>query len=360
MNYENPRLNISVSYCEDDCVIEEYSNYVELYAKEEMHTKKRLLLSIFPYSRIVADGRYVFLAYDNSKVTAHDTSTVHAYNWSNIRAEDSSHIYAYDKANVYAYDESNVSAYQNAYVEAREASTVCVNEARDVVAYDNAKVSAYKDSVVKMFGTSSAHAYGRSKILAYGKSEVFACNESTVEAYGNSIVHASHHTVIKAYQDAFVYAHDFSIVHAYDKVKVEAHYRSDINAYDFSSIYVNSPLSKISNTNHFGTVITQVHKVTKKMLVYKKLYGGKVATLQLEKGQVFQSENYYKCRTDRALVISIESVDGRTQYESGVSMFDSNFKYVVGQMVSSDYDKRIEECGRGIHFFLRRDLAEMY
>ena len=170
--------------------------------------------------------------------------------------------------------------------------------------------------------------YANSTVYASANSTVYASDNSTVTAYGNSTVYAR--------ANSTVWAHEFSCIHQFS-----------INA-------------KITSENHFGAIICQVFKLKKQITVYKKLEGQKIAVLQLEKGQIFQSERHEKCRTDRAIVVMIESIDGKTQYTDGCSIKDSNFKYEVGKTVSAVYDENIEECASGIHFFLTREKAEKF
>jgi len=96
------------------------------------------------------------------------------------------------------------------------------------------------------------------------------------------------------------------------------------------------------------------------MIVYKKLQDDKIASLLLKKGQLFQSRNHDKCRTSEAVVLSIESIDKKETYQDGFSKYDSSFVYKVGEIIKTDYDKNIQECSSGIHFFLTRESAETY
>ena len=61
-----------------------------------------------------------------------------------------------------------------------------------------------------------------------------------------------------------------------------------------------------------------------------------------------------KCRAERAKVLEVIGA------EVGVSLYDKNFTYKVGQWVYPDKwdDNRWEECSSGIHFFLTRVEAE--
>ena len=167
-------------------------------------------------------------------------------------------------------------------------------------------------------------------------------------------------STVTAWSNSTVYAHDNSTVTAYDNSTVTACDNSTVTAYEFSCIHQFSINAKIKTENHFGAIIGQVFKLKKGITVYKKLESQKIAVLQLEKGQIFQSEKHKKCRTDRAIVLKIESIDGKTQYTDGYSIKDSNFKYEVGKTVSAKYDEQIEECASGIHFFLTREKAEKF
>jgi hypothetical protein len=122
---------------------------------------------------------------------------------------------------------------------------------------------------------------------------------------------------------------------------------------------VKSVNSKVKLENHFGAIIQQVFKTTKKTIVFKKLKDGLIAELVLSKGQICQSENHGKCRTDRGTVLSITDADGK-KYLEGRSAYDPTFVYTVGAVVSAPYDEKIDECSTGIHFFLTREEAERY
>ena len=121
------------------------------------------------------------------------------------------------------------------------------------------------------------------------------------------------------------------------------------------------PSVKFEIKSDFAKIVKryQVFKTKKKTIVYKKLRDGLFATLELQKGQVFQSANNSKCRTDSAKVLKIENPDGKER-KTGRSQADYDFVYKVGTTVSAPYDERIEECSTGIHFFLSRKEAEEY
>ncbi len=70
-----------------------------------------------------------------------------------------------------------------------------------------------------------------------------------------------------------------------------------------------------------------------------------------------------KCRCSKALVLSIETIDGKNDGTMKVpSNYDSKFVYRVGQPVEVENfcDDRWKECSEGIHFFITRKEAEDY
>jgi hypothetical protein len=211
----------------------------------------------------------------------------------------------------------------------------------------------YPNSIVDVTNSLTVIVYDKSKVDAYANSKVVAHDESTVYAYNGSRV--------EAFDTSTVYAYSVSTIHAYDSSIVYAHDGSTVDVYEFSCIYVKSHRVTINTINHFGAIIKQVHKVKKDILVYKKLKDDKIATLKLVKGQTFQSKWFNKCRIDRAFVVSITNIEDTEKYQNGVSEYDKNFIYEVGKEVIADiYDKNIEECSNGIHFFLTREKAEKY
>ena len=70
-----------------------------------------------------------------------------------------------------------------------------------------------------------------------------------------------------------------------------------------------------------------------------------------------------KCRANKAIVLSIENIDGSPSEELEVkSNYDPNFTYRVGETVEvKDFDEdRFNECAPGIHFFINREDAVFY
>ena len=69
-----------------------------------------------------------------------------------------------------------------------------------------------------------------------------------------------------------------------------------------------------------------------------------------------------KCRCDKAKVLSIKSINGSEEFETAISVYDHNFVYKTGEVVSVDnFDEdRWNECSTGINFFINRSEAEVY
>ena len=93
---------------------------------------------------------------------------------------------------------------------------------------------------------------------------------------------------------------------------------------------------------------------------WKKLCYNRIAKLEICEDAKRSSATTRKCRCDKAKVIAI--YDGEKEVDSGVSKYDPNFKYNVGEIVSVENfdDDRWDECSTGIHFFITRKEAEEY
>ena len=96
---------------------------------------------------------------------------------------------------------------------------------------------------------------------------------------------------------------------------------------------------------------------------YKKAVYKKIVKLQICKNAKRSSAIGKKCRCNKALVLSIENIDGS---DSGLqeveSHFDPCFIYRVGEIAEvPDFDdNRWNECAPGIHFFMDRQDAVEY
>lgn len=86
--------------------------------------------------------------------------------------------------------------------------------------------------------------------------------------------------------------------------------------------------------------------------------GPTIVTLEIPRGAIVFSINGSKCRTNKAIVLSIDG-DGINE---AYSFHDQEFVYRVGdELVIDDFDLRYNvECGTGIHFFLTKGEAEHY
>jgi len=340
MDYKNEKLNIEI--INNIFEIEEGDEQIDLYFEQE------LAYTISANSKIEASitgfGAEIE-AYDDSRVSAHGNYLVVSHDRSHIRAYDNSEIEAYDKSVVDARERAVITAYDNC--------SIIADDKVEVEAHDNSFVEAYQDSTIQVWENSSAVAFNKAEIEAWGNSKVISHQNSKIEAWEDS--------KITAYDSSEVIARHNSSIKAYCASKVRACANSKIMAYDFSTIYVDSVYTEIKTHNHYGAIIGQVFKAAKPIQVYKKLADDLIATLELSKGQEFQSEDHHKCRTYRALVVAIENKDKSKSYKKGVSQYDSKFIYEVGKEVAADkYDNDIAECSHGIHFFLNRKSAEEY
>jgi hypothetical protein len=97
---------------------------------------------------------------------------------------------------------------------------------------------------------------------------------------------------------------------------------------------------------------------------WKKVRGGMIVKLLIPKDAKRSSSFGRKCRCNKAVVLSIEYIDGTPAKENYVaySIADPNFTYRVGETVSvSNFRKdRTKECAPGIHFFITREEAVKY
>jgi len=320
MKYKNEKLQVTIESAELFEIVER-PNHIELRA----------------------DGVTKFHVMAESTVRAFGSSTVEAFGSSTVRAFGSSTVRAFDSSTVRAFGSSTVEAHDSSTVRAYTSSTVRAFGSSTVEAHDSSTVMAHDSSTVRAFGSSTVYAFGSSTVEAYDSSTVYAHDSSTVEAHNSSTVRALGSSTVRAFGSS----------------TVEAHGSSTVEAHGFCCVFVKSVNSKVKLENHFGAIIQQVFKTTKKTIVFTKLKDGLIAELVLSKGQIFQSENHGKCRTDRAEVLSITDVDGK-KYLEGHSAHDHTFVYTVGAVVSAPYDKEVKECSTGIHFFLTREEAEKY
>jgi hypothetical protein len=242
----------------------------------------------------------------------------------------------YEDRYVRAWGSATVEAWGSATVRASDSATVEASDSATVRASDSATVEAWDSATVEAWDSATVRASGSATVRAWDSATVEASGSATVEAWGSATVRASGSATVEAWDSATLSLLGFAIGIVFPSVKFE----------------LKSDFAKIVKRD-------QVFKTKKKTTVYKKLAEGLIATLELKKGQVFQSENNSKCRTDSALVVKIENSDG-AELQEGYSRHDNKFKYVVGETVSAPYNEEIRECSTGIHFFLDRESAERY
>lgn len=127
----------------------------------------------------------------------------------------------------------------------------------------------------------------------------------------------------------------------------------------------------LKNANIINAEISENTKIdypiacpeTGSFIGYKKAGYEYIVKLQICGDAKRSSATTKKCRCSKALVLSIENIDGS---DSGLqeieSDFDSRFVYRVGEIAEVfDFDdNRWDECAPGIHFFMDRQDAVEY
>ena len=99
-----------------------------------------------------------------------------------------------------------------------------------------------------------------------------------------------------------------------------------------------------------------------KFTAWKKA-SGKIVKLLITEDARRSSSAGRKCRCDKAIVLSIQNLDGT---DAGIvsvpSDRDKDFIYKIGETVTvPDFcEDRFEECAAGIHFFINRQEAVKY
>jgi hypothetical protein len=89
---------------------------------------------------------------------------------------------------------------------------------------------------------------------------------------------------------------------------------------------------------------------------YKKA-NGYIIKLSIPATAKRLSATSYKCRCDKAKVLSIENLDGtKSNLKEIDSNYDDRFIYEIGKIVEVDNfdENRWNECSTGIHFFINR------
>lgn len=113
-----------------------------------------------------------------------------------------------------------------------------------------------------------------------------------------------------------------------------------------------------ANLHNAGGKLIEYRKgkiLTEDIIGYKKCKNDVIVTLKIPRGAIIFSINGYKCRTNKAKVISI---DGTNRAYSKYT----NMSYYVGDEFNI-YNFNCEynvECAEGIHFFISKEEAEQY
>jgi hypothetical protein len=101
-------------------------------------------------------------------------------------------------------------------------------------------------------------------------------------------------------------------------------------------------------------------------IAYKKVVGFDdipvIAKLQIPEDALRSSATTRKCRASKAIVLSLENIDGTPYLGIAHSRYDSTFIYAAGaELEVKDFDlDRWKECAAGIHHFITRHEAEMW
>ena len=127
--------------------------------------------------------------------------------------------------------------------------------------------------------------------------------------------------------------------------------------------YANLRYANLENANlDDKEEIRKGYILNEDLIAYKKCRDDKIVELNIPKGSIVFSINNDKCRTNRAKVVSITSLDESKNYRCANSQQDINFVYNVGDELEIDdfclmYNV---ECASGIHFFRTRKEAVDY
>ena len=133
---------------------------------------------------------------------------------------------------------------------------------------------------------------------------------------------------------------------------------------DLKSTILNyTNLNRVNLTNAKNVpYIPMVCPDTGSFTAWKKS-NGYIVKLLIPEDAVRSSATSRKCRANKAMVLSIENLDGSISDLTKVSSaYDETFVYEIGKtVVVNDFDNnRFNECAPGIHFFINRQEAVDY
>ena len=129
--------------------------------------------------------------------------------------------------------------------------------------------------------------------------------------------------------------------------------------------------ASLSGANLFGANLSGAENVpfipmacpdTGSFTAWKKCRDDRIVELEIPADARRSSATGRKCRCDKAMIKSIKSIDGKTEYTEAVSDYNPGFSYEVGKEVSEPNfcEDRFVECAPGIHFFINRQEAVDY
>ena len=92
---------------------------------------------------------------------------------------------------------------------------------------------------------------------------------------------------------------------------------------------------------------------------WKQCRCGLIVKLRIPEDAKRSNATGRKCRASKVEVLAIESVDGKEQFDTALSLWDESFSYNVGETIEvADFDEdRFHKCAAGIHFFITREEA---
>ncbi|MGL5439240.1 MAG: pentapeptide repeat-containing protein [Filifactoraceae bacterium] len=95
---------------------------------------------------------------------------------------------------------------------------------------------------------------------------------------------------------------------------------------------------------------------------YKKCEDGRIVTLLILEESLRTSATWRACRTNKAKVLKVESMDERVTYKEAYSLAKEGFCYKVGEVVEvEDFNTdRWIDSTTGIHFFMTKEEARGY
>ena len=144
---------------------------------------------------------------------------------------------------------------------------------------------------------------------------------------------------------------------------------ADLHGADLQGAYLQgaylqrADLRGAKNIPDYVESITKIVPETGAFEAWKKLRDNRIAHLLIPADAKRSNATGRKCRASKAEVIEIIDKTTGDKLDSGISTYDDEFIYTVGQTAEPKQpfdDDRWEECGSGIHFFITRWEAENY